>query len=74
MVEPETRPSLMLRLREAADQQAWAEFVSIYEPLVLRLMRQRGLQEADARDVAQLNVAFDKTPALTYRGLVIPAG
>ena len=53
MVEPETRPSLMLRLREVADQQAWAEFVSIYEPLVLRLMRQRGLQEADARDVTQ---------------------
>jgi len=53
MVEPETRPSLMLRLREPADQQAWSEFVSIYEPLVLRLMRQRGLQEADARDVTQ---------------------
>ena len=53
MVEPETRPSLMLRLREAADQLAWTEFVSIYEPLLLRLMRQRGLQEADARDVTQ---------------------
>ncbi len=46
MVEPETRPSLMLRLRQAADQQAWTEFVSIYEPLLLRLMKQRGLQEA----------------------------
>lgn len=53
MVEPETRPSLMLRLREPADQLAWTEFVSLYEPLVLRLMRQRGLQEADARDVTQ---------------------
>ncbi len=53
MVEPTTRPSLMLRLREARDQQAWREFVSIYEPLLLRLMRQRGLQEADARDVTQ---------------------
>lgn len=53
MVEPETRPSLMLRLREAAGQQAWTEFVSIYEPLLLRLMKQRGLQEADARDVTQ---------------------
>lgn len=53
MVEPETRPSLMLRLRQAADQQAWTEFVSIYEPLLLRLMKQRGLQEADARDVTQ---------------------
>ena len=53
MVEPETRPSLMLRLRDPQDQQAWTQFVSVYEPLVLRLLRQRGLQEADARDVTQ---------------------
>ena len=53
MVEPETRPSLMLRLRDPLDQQAWTQFVTIYEPLVLRMLRQRGLQEADARDVAQ---------------------
>jgi RNA polymerase sigma factor (sigma-70 family) len=53
MVEPETRPSLMLRLRDPQDQQAWTQFVSIYEPLVLRMLRQRGLQEADARDVSQ---------------------
>ena len=53
MVEPETRPSLMLRLRDPQDQQAWTQFVSIYEPLVLRMLRQRGLQEADARDLTQ---------------------
>ena len=53
MGEPTTHMSLMLRLREPSDQQAWREFVSIYEPLILRLMRQRGLQEADARDVTQ---------------------
>ncbi|WP_010586333.1 sigma-70 family RNA polymerase sigma factor [Schlesneria paludicola] len=53
MVEPLTRASLMLRLRDPQDQQAWTQFVSIYEPLILRLLRQRGLQEADARDVAQ---------------------
>ena len=53
MVEPETRPSLMLRLRDPLDQQAWTQFVTIYEPLVLRMLRQRGLQEADARDVTQ---------------------
>lgn len=53
MVEPETRPSLMLRLRDPGDQQAWTEFVAIYEPLLLRLMRSRGLQEADACDVTQ---------------------
>jgi RNA polymerase sigma factor (sigma-70 family) len=53
MWEPETRPSLMVRLRAPQDQQAWAEFVSIYQPLILRVMRGRGLQEADAQDVAQ---------------------
>ncbi len=53
MLEPETRPSLVLRLREERDQQAWTEFVELYEPLLLRVMRQRGLQEADARDVTQ---------------------
>ena len=53
MSEPETRQSLMLRLRDASDQHAWSQFVSIYEPLILRLMRQRGLQDADARDVTQ---------------------
>jgi len=53
MWEPETRPSLMVRLRAPQDQQAWTEFVSIYQPLILRVMRGRGLQEADAQDVAQ---------------------
>lgn len=53
MMQPETRPSLMLRLRDPLDQQAWVQFVSIYEPLILRLMRQRGMQDADARDVTQ---------------------
>jgi RNA polymerase sigma factor (sigma-70 family) len=53
MAEPETRASLMLRLRDPGDQQAWARFVSIYEPLILRLMRKRGLQDADARDLTQ---------------------
>lgn len=53
MVDPETRLSLMHRLREPQDQQAWAEFVAIYQPLVLRVLKQRGLQEADALDVTQ---------------------
>jgi RNA polymerase sigma-70 factor (ECF subfamily) len=53
MVEPETRSSLLLRLQDPQDQQAWTEFVCLYEPLLLRLMRQRGLQDADARDVTQ---------------------
>jgi RNA polymerase sigma factor (sigma-70 family) len=50
---PNTRSSLLVRLRKPHDEQAWAEFVEIYEPLVYRLARQRGLQDADARELCQ---------------------
>jgi RNA polymerase sigma-70 factor (ECF subfamily) len=50
---PETRPSLLIRVRDPADQAAWQEFVEIYRPVILRLARQKRLQAADAEDVAQ---------------------
>ena len=50
---PETRDSLILRLPSALDAQAWREFVDLYEPLILRFAKRRGLQDADAREVAQ---------------------
>jgi RNA polymerase sigma factor (sigma-70 family) len=50
---PETRASLLLRVRDPADQAAWREFVEIYRPVILRLARRKGMQEADAEDVAQ---------------------
>ena len=50
---PDTRISLILRLPRSADAAAWREFVEIYEPLVLRFARRRGLQEADAQDLVQ---------------------
>jgi RNA polymerase sigma-70 factor (ECF subfamily) len=50
---PETRASLLIRVRDPADQAAWHEFVEIYRPIILRLARQKGMQEADAEDVAQ---------------------
>ncbi len=51
--QPKTRISLILRLRHADDAAAWQEFVEIYQPLVFRLARAKGLQEADALDTAQ---------------------
>jgi RNA polymerase sigma-70 factor (ECF subfamily) len=51
---PETRASLLIRVRDPADQAAWHEFVEIYRPVILRLARQKGMQAADADDVAQL--------------------
>lgn len=48
---PETRASLIVRLRDVADVAAWDEFVAIYGPLVYRLAIRQGLQAADAEDV-----------------------
>jgi RNA polymerase sigma-70 factor (ECF subfamily) len=50
---PSTRQSLLIRLRDPADERAWAEFTEIYGPLVHRLARRRGLQEVDAQDLVQ---------------------
>jgi RNA polymerase sigma factor (sigma-70 family) len=52
-MEPSTRQSLVLRLRNLGDQAAWSEFVGIYEPLVYQLARRKGLQDADARNLCQ---------------------
>ena len=50
---PATRLSLLVRLRDPRDGQAWAEFVTIYTPLIDRVARASGLQAADAADLAQ---------------------
>jgi RNA polymerase sigma-70 factor, ECF subfamily len=53
MSTPSTRVSLLLRLRDPHDHDAWMDFVSLYESVILRLLRTHGLQDADARDVMQ---------------------
>ncbi|TWU12098.1 RNA polymerase sigma factor RpoE [Symmachiella macrocystis] len=50
---PETRASLLIRVRDPSNQAAWHEFVEIYRPVILRMARQKGMQDADAEDVAQ---------------------
>lgn len=50
---PDTRESLILRLPSSQDALAWREFIAIYEPLIIRFAGRRGLQEADAREIAQ---------------------
>jgi len=50
---PNTRFSLLARLREGGDECAWTEFVGIYEPAVYGFARKKGLQDADARDLCQ---------------------
>src|SRR5215469_11222746 len=50
---PQTRPSLLVRIRDAGDRTAWLQFVDVYAPLVYRFARKRGLQDADAADLTQ---------------------
>ncbi|WP_442511448.1 hypothetical protein SH528x_003129 [Novipirellula sp. SH528] len=53
MLGPETRLSLIGKLHDPAAAEAWAEFVRLYQPIVFRVARQRGLQHADAEDLTQ---------------------
>jgi RNA polymerase sigma-70 factor (ECF subfamily) len=50
---PDTRASLIVRLKDRADQEAWGVFVEVYRPVVYRLACHKGLQHADAEDLAQ---------------------
>jgi RNA polymerase sigma factor (sigma-70 family) len=50
---PLTRPSLLVRIRDPRDHEAWRQFVDLYAPLIYGLARRRGMQDADAADVTQ---------------------
>lgn len=50
---PHTRPSLLVRLKDTGDHEAWRQLVELYAPLVYRFLRRRGLQDADAADLTQ---------------------
>ncbi|MBB3205248.1 RNA polymerase sigma-70 factor (ECF subfamily) [Rhodopirellula rubra] len=74
--EPQTRESLLVRLRNADDELAWAEFAAVYEPVIYRMVQRRGLQDADAREIVQevlMSVAasikrFDVSAKGSFRG------
>jgi RNA polymerase sigma-70 factor (ECF subfamily) len=50
---PPTRASLLLRLRDPRDADAWRQFVQLYGPVVYGYARKQGLQDADAADLCQ---------------------
>ncbi len=50
---PTTHVSLLVRLRDLRDAEAWSEFVEIYGPVVYDYGRRHGLQDADAADLTQ---------------------
>ena len=50
---PLTRASLLVRLRDPNDADAWKEFVRLYASVIYGFARKRGLQDADAADLMQ---------------------
>ena len=50
---PLTRATLLVRLKDIDDSEAWTEFVQLYGPVVYGFARKRGLQDSDAADMVQ---------------------
>jgi RNA polymerase sigma-70 factor (ECF subfamily) len=53
MRQPETRPSLIVRIQGQRNEQAWTEFVLAYEPFLRSLISRQGVPERHVPDVAQ---------------------
>lgn len=67
-LQTSTHASLIARLADAADTRAWREFDERYRELLWRFARSRGLQPADADDVAQevLHALTKRLPTFAY--------
>ena len=63
--------SLLIRVRDPADQAAARQFVEIYWPVIHRLARRKGMQDADADDVAQ-TVLLSSLPKPSSGGSTYP--
>lgn len=50
---PDTSRSLLLQVKNPANREAWERFVKIYRPVIFRTALARGMQHADAHDLAQ---------------------
>ena len=63
-----TRASLLIRIRDADDADAWQQFSEIYSELIYRYCVKRGLQDFEARDVTQdvLQKVFQKANDFEY--------
>ena len=64
-----TRATLLHRVRDPGDREAWEEFFELYAPLLEGYARAHGLARADAEEVRDqcLEVLARKLPAFEYR-------
>ena len=72
---PETRSTLLANVRSPENREAWQEFELLYRPVIYRMARARGMQDADAQDLAQtvlVNVSlaigrYEKKQGIRFR-------
>jgi RNA polymerase sigma-70 factor, ECF subfamily len=50
---PDTQSLLLANIQSLENREAWSEFVQIYRPVIYRMARRRGMQDADAQDLTQ---------------------
>lgn len=50
---PDTRATLLAGLQTRENREAWEDFLMTYRPVIYRMARRRGLQDADAQDAVQ---------------------
>jgi RNA polymerase sigma-70 factor (ECF subfamily) len=64
-----TSASLLKRLKERSEQDAWKRFVLLYTPLLCCWAGRLGAQNADADDLVQdvFTLLYQKLPEFTYR-------
>lgn len=53
MPHPPTRHSLIVRLKDDQNEQAWEDFVSVYEPFLYRMASRQGVPDRHVPDVVQ---------------------
>ena len=70
---PETRASLLIRIRDPQDTDSWTQFGEVYAPIVFRFLTRRGLQEADAGDVTQ-NVLLEVAKSIRNSSISLNKG
>ena len=65
---PTTRRSLLIRIKDRRDADAWSEFYRLYAPLLYRYARSKGLGRQDAEEVRDecLEIITRKMPTFEY--------
>jgi RNA polymerase sigma factor (sigma-70 family) len=69
---PQTSASLLERLRDRADSDAWSRMVDLYSPLIRKWLGRYGLAQADVDDISQtvLSSVVANLPQFQHNGRV----